>query len=67
MLIVQSAQGQQQRSEILKEPLKPAGSSLPHGRRDSTLTIEHGSSHFNAVRTKEIKIPLPVSVTLSPP
>lgn len=66
MLIVQSAQSQQQRSEILKEPLKPAGSSLPHGRRDSTLTIEHGSSHFNAVRTKEIKILLPVSV-LSPP
>lgn len=37
-----------------KEP-KPAGSSLPCGRSDSTPTIEKGSSRLK-VRTKERKI-----------
>lgn len=38
-----------------KEP-KPAGSSLPCERRDSTPTIEKGSSLLKIVRTKERKI-----------
>lgn len=47
-----------------KEARKPTGSRRLCDRRDSTPTIEKGSSRFSIVRTKEMKVPLPVVVTL---
>lgn len=47
-----------------KEARKPTGSRRPCDYRDSTPTIEKGSSRFSIVRTKEMKVPLPVVVTL---